>query len=488
MEKKLSKEMGRAERTVQGVIGRIERDKIFGWACEQENKSPIEVTLFINDIKIKTTQANAPRKTIAEARNLPSFLCGYSFELQYPISNEDKIVVKAGKSKVSLPINRKAQKALEAFPKNKDESGIGHVDMVSSNNIRGWAFDQNNFYQPSSLDILVNGKKIDSCKAVQRRPDLITNKNHPTGVCGFEYVFDKSLALNDKVNVLFSKSKVNLKNSPISVAYPPDEGLRVLLIGLPKTGTTILTYRIEDAFPFKPKIYFEPGGPKGLDDAEIHKVGRHENFSITKSLFFPLENTNKNCDNICKLYDKVVWIVRDPRDQFLSNFFYRWYYKHDPSPVNFKKSYDLTVEKEPNPSSIPFYKLHEHCINAKNYFRYAHGQSRDQIQKLKSDVFILKYEDFVDNKIEPLNQYLELEINDKVEVHKDFKRVARTKKYGNWRNWFTPEDVAFYKPMLSDYLTFFGYDPDDWKLNNPKKLNSKEGSEYMLKMFTKPGK
>ena len=477
------------ETTVIGLVGVIQRNKIMGRAREVGSKSPTNVTLFINDVEIETTLANKPRKKIAKANELLNTACGYNFELKYPISSEDKIVVKAGKALAPLTIHRKAQEDLASFPKNKKEKNVGDIDMLSSYNIRGWAFDQNNPYLQSSVDILVNGKKIGICKANKIRTDLRKDKKHSTGICGFEFMFDKPLKLGDKVSVCFSKSKKMIQEDPITIEYSPDEKLKVLLIGLPKSGTTILTYRIAEAFPFEPRIYFEPGGKNGLNDVQVHKMDRHENFSITKSLFLPLSNIHNKCSEICELYDKIVWIIRDPRDQFVSNFFYRWYFLHRPSPINFKKSYALTIQKESNPSSVPFLKLHEDCINADQYFKHGWGESMDQIKKIKSDILLLKYEDFVDNKLESLNEYLELEINENIEVpNHRLMRVARTKKYGNWRNWFTPEDVAFYKPMLSDYLAFFGYDPDDWELNNPEKLSSKEGSEYMKRMFTKPEK
>ena len=479
--------MSNADKTngIKGWIGLVDKKKIRGWACQDGNTESIEVTLYIDGQKIATNKANEKRPGLVKRQKIPTIFCGYTFELNYPISSKNTIEVKAGSSEIPLNIHGKAQQALNDIEINARRNFKGQIDAITENNITGWAYEQGNVYQPIKLNILVNGEKVATVSTDTMHEKTKEHNGHPTGLCGFRYAFEKSINAGDTISIVYSNSDKELSNSPQQKGYTVPNQNRILIIGLGKSGTSILTYRIAKAFPFRPKICFEPGGVETLSDISIHSQEQDQDFLVTKSLFFPIEGIAKDCEKICELYDKVVWIVRDPRDQFISSFFYRWYHAHNPDPKLFEKAYKRILDKEANPS-MPFHKVHDKIMNAQNFFTNAYGKSQEQLSQIRDKVFLLKYEDFVSNNLADLNEYLQLKIDEKVEVPKVLKRVARTKKYDNWRNWFTPEDVPFYKPILEPYLEFFGYNPEDWQLNNPDTLNSAEGSEYMIKLNTKP--
>jgi len=65
-----------------------------------------------------------------------------------------------------------------------------------------------------------------------------------------------------------------------------------------------------------------------------------------------------------------------------------------------------------------------------------------------------------------------------VEVPDHKLRVVRSKRYGNWRDWFTPEDVDLYRPRLRAILERFGY-PDEWELNDKPAIDHREGAGYV---------
>ena len=87
------------------------------------------------------------------------------------------------------------------------------------------------------------------------------------------------------------------------------------------------------------------------------------------------------------------------------------------------------------------------------------------------------------HELEALNDFLRFNIDPKTEVYRLARQVNRSQTYGNWRNWFTEEDVSWMGPHLNPILKQLGYDPTDWKLNMPDSLNPKYGSEYMERMF-----
>ena len=69
-----------------------------------------------------------------------------------------------------------------------------------------------------------------------------------------------------------------------------------------------------------------------------------------------------------------------------------------------------------------------------------------------------------------------------VVVPDEHRRVARTRGYGNWRRWFTEEDVEFFRPVISEFLDIMGYDPSDWELTPVDRLPAEEGSGYMERL------
>jgi hypothetical protein len=77
---------------------------------------------------------------------------------------------------------------------------------------------------------------------------------------------------------------------------------------------------------------------------------------------------------------------------------------------------------------------------------------------------------------------LGIPLTGKAQVPKNLERVERTKKYGEWRNWFTPEDVARFQPVLTPYLKRYGYDFDDWRLSDAPIIRSEHCSRYFTSL------
>ena len=99
-----------------------------------------------------------------------------------------------------------------------------------------------------------------------------------------------------------------------------------------------------------------------------------------------------------------------------------------------------------------------------------------------NDFFVLRYEDVVDGKLQDLESYLGLKLEGKVEVASRFKVIERTKSKGGWRNWFTQEDVEYFKPRFKKYMTRFGY-WDDWRLNEKQVVLPEFASSYFLRLM-----
>jgi hypothetical protein len=69
----------------------------------------------------------------------------------------------------------------------------------------------------------------------------------------------------------------------------------------------------------------------------------------------------------------------------------------------------------------------------------------------------------VDKKFDALNAYLGFETESDAEVPSGTgkEKVVRKKAYGDWRHWYTEDDVVFFKSAYTPYMEIVGYDCDD---------------------------
>ena len=103
----------------------------------------------------------------------------------------------------------------------------------------------------------------------------------------------------------------------------------------------------------------------------------------------------------------------------------------------------------------------------------------DFVQGLDNDWFLFTYEDMIDNKFDDLNDYLGFKVQSESQVPKAYGKVVRKKSYGDWRHWFTPQDVELFKPAYLPYMQLIGYDCDDWELSPNPIIEPQYSSQYM---------
>lgn len=96
----------------------------------------------------------------------------------------------------------------------------------------------------------------------------------------------------------------------------------------------------------------------------------------------------------------------------------------------------------------------------------------------------LKYEDLVDGRLAPLQSYLSLALDCDVKVDPAHDHVARTRRHGDWKNWFLEKDVEYFKPATEEYLLHFGY-PTGWEVVEHPKIPSAHASDYVLRTVEK---
>jgi hypothetical protein len=90
----------------------------------------------------------------------------------------------------------------------------------------------------------------------------------------------------------------------------------------------------------------------------------------------------------------------------------------------------------------------------------------------------LKYEDFVDENFADLEAYLGFPLKGSGQVDERHLRVVRTKKAGDWKNWFLEDDVTFFRPIFKEFMERFGY-ADDWTLPPDPVIAVEASSNYV---------
>ena len=185
--------------------------------------------------------------------------------------------------------------------------------------------------------------------------------------------------------------------------------MRTVIYGLPKSGTTYLFSLLAEAMG-RNKNLVESFEPRFIDDNNrLHRndgqFWDESDNMLVKILYADANNKSGwEGDKAMKAfdsYDKKIFIIRDPRDRWISAFFYRWFHRHNPNPEDYKRAYELSKSKENDPAGIPFYKL----LSSDSIFlkRWA-GDYRKNLDILSDLInsmrtrswFIISYDDIVD--------------------------------------------------------------------------------------------
>ncbi len=263
--------------------------------------------------------------------------------------------------------------------------------------------------------------------------------------------------------------------------------MKIMILGLGKSGTTALLYKLAAGLPGCQA--FSGGRPgKYIGDYE-NAVYKHT-YEERKGKDFDLYREHLNKEH----YDRKVWIARDPRDVAVSRMLYRWNRGCVGHRKQFRAHLELVKKKEANPLSVPFHEIcryagrddwpgdirsviDEEQLRYKNMYDFA--------SKLGSDWFCFLYEDMLNKHFGALNDYLDFEVQDSTEVPDSTwkSRVVRKKASGDWRNWFTEEDIELFKPAYLPYMELMGYDCDDWSISSNPVIEPEYSSVYMQSLI-----
>lgn len=270
--------------------------------------------------------------------------------------------------------------------------------------------------------------------------------------------------------------------------------MKIVILGLAKSGTTGLFYKIKNSLPPGIVCLFEP---RSFDPRAIKKKGLRSllNFGREPDVLakiLPFRPDDASDAESFSDFDKQILIVRDPRDRLVSRLLYGVYDSqfcaYDDKVREFV---ELLEEKEGDPSHVSLKTLLSTIarLDGKSFSleKWATEYMRHSILKpldfhdAHRDIFVFKYEEMIDRRYESLEKYLDLALKGGSTVHPSLGRVVRTKSYGGWRDWFTSEDVEYLRPVMKPFLDRY-YPDSNWELNRTPLLPAEYGSGYIKRI------
>jgi hypothetical protein len=268
--------------------------------------------------------------------------------------------------------------------------------------------------------------------------------------------------------------------------------MKILILGLGKSGTTAMVYKIAGGLP---NCQAFSGGKPGKYIGDYENAVYKHTYEERKGKSFELYREHLRKEH----YDRKIWMARDPRDAAVSRMLYRWHRGYFRNRKQYEAHLNLVLKKERDPNSVPFHEICRYTghdgwpRDKENVFeeeKVRYQRMREFVESLGDDWFIYQYEDMVDKKFDALNAYLGFETESDAEVPSGTgkEKVVRKKAYGDWRHWYIADDVTLFKPAYKPYMIVVGYDCDDWNISEQPVIEPEFSSQYMQSLPRKARK
>ena len=268
--------------------------------------------------------------------------------------------------------------------------------------------------------------------------------------------------------------------------------MKVFILGTGKSGTTAMVYKVSGGLP---NCRAFSGGKPGKYVGDYENAVYKHTYEARKGKDFDLYREHLANET----YDRKIWIARDPRDAAVSRMLYRWHKGYVGKKKQFEAHLERVLRKEKDPKSISFgeicrytghngWPISKEAVVEEEQVRYQEMVAF--VKGLGSDWFLFTYEDMVAANFGQLNQYLGFTVKADGEVPKGTgkTKVVRKKATGDWRHWFTEEDVQLFKPAYTPYMDLIGYDSNDWALDPDPVIEPEFSSIYMQNLPKKATK
>ena len=267
-----------------------------------------------------------------------------------------------------------------------------------------------------------------------------------------------------------------------------EHGLRVLVLGPAKTGTTIISHSIRNSMP-NANYSMEP-----RDVGYFENIAADQAARVVKILFGHWRNRPRLLDGIVMgeagfVADRTIAIVRDPRDNAISSMFYSIYEMvlGGAEPSNVEQWIKVIERKQQAPKSLSMAQMLAEMnrifgsdYNLQGFVANEFIEYSRWIASHREHLHILRYEDFIAGRLEMLEQYLGFPLTRQRYVPEGVQRIQRSSGSGSWRHLMLPSDVELLRAACGDIMAAHGY--GDWTLANTPHLDPAHGTEYVRRI------
>lgn len=363
------------------------------------------------------------------------------------------------------------------------------VDRCTREEIYGWGINWKNPTQNIDLVIKINEQTVKTIRADLARTDLIANRKFKSGNLGFLYLFPKPLSVNQdiKLEILIAET-----GEPVyKKVFKPVQN--VLVMGKAKTGTTVISKTIQKSLPGEVEYHLEPQKTEFFASAKLLQRDCSHVIKIIYEHWEQRPNLRNAivCGETGVVFEKVVFIVRDLRDELISRLLY-WARPHSRNSIlkdqQIEQWITLLKAKEIKPKDISLLDLfqefgkifqvnHESMINNMIHLSASY---QDFIGKITRPYVLVRYEDFLSGKTKGLEEYLGLELSEDRGVGK-FEYTRRSSSFNNWKQFYTQADIEYLRPRMEPVLEQQGY--TDWELQPVDSLDEDLFSNYVQRII-----
>ncbi len=252
----------------------------------------------------------------------------------------------------------------------------------------------------------------------------------------------------------------------------------ILILGLAKTGSTGLYNSVKASLAESGHDYYAMFEPTRAD--QLHNLHAYapELPLLTKVMIAREPDLQLRYD----LFDKRVTLLRDPRDMIVSFLLFRPFIRADVSWEQVEPFVDAIRDKERDPSAHSVHSLHlladQLRLASYRLDRVVEFMEWQEALIDRHGLFVVRYEDFIAGRLEAVTDYLGFDVDNVASASPWLDHILRSAGSGDWRHWFTEDDVAVYRPHVTRYMKRFDYD-HEWRLAETPRINPVTASEYI---------
>jgi hypothetical protein len=268
---------------------------------------------------------------------------------------------------------------------------------------------------------------------------------------------------------------------------PPRPGQdHILIAGPGKTGTTGVFASVKaglTAAGIEARSIFEPTNTRKLDN--LLCLAPELPILVKTTL-----DTQEKAVPEPRIFDRIVMTARDPRDMVLSSLLFRPMTVAALERINqgvVDKFIAALEAKQADPASISVRQLFELAdelnIGKSPFDSMIKIQHRQQAFLAKHAGYVMQYEQFVQGELGGLSEYLGFPVeNVSASSSSMFGFITRSKGSGEFRQWFTADDLQYFNEMFHEFLVKFDYDLDVELPADPA-IDPSTGSEYVRRGY-----